>query len=383
MNINILVDTTLMRFLHTADSHLGYSAYSRLNEEGYNQREVDIYEGFRQVIDAALKHKVDFVIHAGDLFDTVRPNNRALSFAIDQVLRLSRANIPFVVISGNHDTPRLRETGSVFRLFEHIEHVHPIFKAQYEKIEVGDAVIHCIPQCMDTQSLKEQMKALKPKSGKKNLAMLHVGVVGISVFRTDELNEQVVDPSRLSDKMDYIALGHFHGYTKLAANAYYSGSTERLSFAEAEQEKGYIIGDLEGNKFNFHKMETRPMLDLKPVTCKPNAEFMQAIESRISGADIGGAIARLKVKDIPPHVYHGLDFRRLKELAAPALHFDMRYALSRGGAEVQSRAISFENLNTEFNSFMSNQPVEGLDKERLKGTGLRYLAEQLEQGVED
>ncbi len=373
-----------MKFLHTADSHLGYSAYTRLSSEGYNQREMDVYKGFEQTIDAAIDNEVDMFIHAGDLFDSVRPNNRALSFALDQILRLSRAEIPFIVISGNHDTPRLRGTGSVFRLFEHIDNVYPVYKGEYEAIEIGDTIVHCLPQCMNDASLREQMKRINIKNNKKNMAVLHVGVVGISVFRTGELNEHLIDTTSLSSKLDYIALGHYHGHTELSGNTYYAGSTERLSFSEASEDKGLIIGDLDKGKYRFVEIETRPMIDLKPVNYKPEMDLMKEIESRILKKDIEDSITRLKINGMPPHVYHGLDFQRLKRLKSPALHFDMRFSIKREEMEIQAQNISFKDLTSEFDTFFSKHPVEELDRKRLRDMGISYLAEQVEnEGVGD
>ena len=115
-----------MRIAHIADTHVGFYAYRRSDPEtGINQREVDVYRAFVRMVDSLIEKRPDLVLHAGDLFDSVRPSNRALSVVLEQLLRLSREKIPVVLIAGNHSTPRLRETGSVFRLFEHIEGVHP------------------------------------------------------------------------------------------------------------------------------------------------------------------------------------------------------------------------------------------------------------------
>src|SRR5512136_307166 len=123
-----------MRFLHLADTHLGYSAYRKTTLEGINQREIDIYDAFTRCIDYAVKTKPDLVLHAGDLFDSVRPTNRAITVAVQQLLRLSKEEIPFVVISGNHETPKLRETGNIFTIFEHLKNVYPIYRNHYETI---------------------------------------------------------------------------------------------------------------------------------------------------------------------------------------------------------------------------------------------------------
>ncbi|RLF47403.1 MAG: exonuclease SbcCD subunit D, partial [Thermoplasmata archaeon] len=66
-----------MKILHVADTHIGYSAYHKVNESGLNQREVDVYNAFEQFVDYAVEKKPDLIVHSGDLFDTVRPTNRA------------------------------------------------------------------------------------------------------------------------------------------------------------------------------------------------------------------------------------------------------------------------------------------------------------------
>jgi len=69
-----------MKILHVADTHLGFSAYRTVTEEGINQREMDVYNAFKQFVDYAIKSKPDLIIHAGDLFDSVRPNNSCLLY---------------------------------------------------------------------------------------------------------------------------------------------------------------------------------------------------------------------------------------------------------------------------------------------------------------
>ncbi len=72
-----------MRLIHFSDTHLGYGAFSKLDvSEGINQREADFYSAFQQAINRMIELKPDFVVHSGDLFDTVRPQNRAIDFAL-------------------------------------------------------------------------------------------------------------------------------------------------------------------------------------------------------------------------------------------------------------------------------------------------------------
>ena len=137
-----------MRVLHVADTHIGYSAYRRVDSRlGLNQREVDVYNAFTEFVNYAIETHPDLILHAGDLFDSVRPTNRAISHVLELLLRLSGEGIPFVVISGNHETPRLRETGSVFKLFEHLDGIYPVYEGRYDQIILDDlgVIVHAIP----------------------------------------------------------------------------------------------------------------------------------------------------------------------------------------------------------------------------------------------
>ncbi len=52
------------------------------------------------MVDSLLSKRPDVVLHSGDLFDSVRPSNRALSVVLEQLLRLSEAKHPGVLIAG-------------------------------------------------------------------------------------------------------------------------------------------------------------------------------------------------------------------------------------------------------------------------------------------
>ncbi|HAW59845.1 MAG TPA: exonuclease SbcCD subunit D, partial [Actinobacteria bacterium] len=126
-----------MRVVHISDTHLGYTAYRGLDPElGINQREADIFAVFKQAIDKILEISPDLVLHTGDLFDSVRPSNRSLSLALEQLLRLSTVGIPVVIIAGNHSMPKMRDTGSVFQLFTLFPNFFPVYKGRYETISI-------------------------------------------------------------------------------------------------------------------------------------------------------------------------------------------------------------------------------------------------------
>lgn len=111
-----------MRIAHLSDVHLGYRAYSRTNEHGVNQREADVMKAFRTALRAILQATPDLIVITGDLFHTVRPSNNSLIMAYKFLLDLQtqRRGAPLVIIAGNHETPRVVESGCILALLTHI-----------------------------------------------------------------------------------------------------------------------------------------------------------------------------------------------------------------------------------------------------------------------
>lgn len=381
-----------MRIVHISDTHLGYQAYRAIDKKlSINQREADVGRAFSQAVDKILKIKPDCVLHTGDLFDSVRPSNRALHFAIGELLRLSQANIPVVIISGNHSLPRMRDTGSVFQLFTlpAFPHLYPVFKSRYEVVNIGGLAIHAIPQCLTKEDFDKQLEMIKlNKKAKYNALMLHAAIAGIPEFSMGEFNEQEVPDSYLKEDFDYIALGHYHKHTQVAENAFYVGSTERFSFNEVGQEKGFLEINLKKAKTTFHPLKIRPMIDLPTINAQgKEAEWvMKELEKIIAKNPISDKIVRLTVDNIAQGAQSALNFPRLRELTAKALHFEPRFNREEKIETVAPAAPSIGRLEREFQEYLSQIAIEegkacpeSLDIARDK---LRRRDELLKLGLE-
>lgn len=365
-----------MKIVHVSDTHLGYSAYSKVDEStGLNQRETDFYDAFQGFVDRALRLRPDAVLHSGDLFDTVRPTNRAISFALEQFLRITREGIPVVVIAGNHSTPRLRETGSVFRIFEHIEGMHPVYREQYEAVDLGGLTVHAVPHC-DTDRMVAELERLQPSKARYNVGMLHAGIASLQVFRTGEYNEAIVSSSYLRPDFDYFALGHYHDRCRVTDNSCYAGSIERLSFSEAGTPKGFVVADLERGSREFVELPARRMLDLPPIDARhlDSASLRQEMRSALESSRLEDAIVRMVVRDVPYTVYKDLDYHWLRSLASEAMHFEPRFDVLQENSSVQGGGGTIGPLEKEWVAFLEGYPVERGDKDRVKAKGLEYIA---------
>jgi len=368
-----------MKILHIADTHLGYSAYRKLTKDGMNQREIDINNSFKQIIDYAVKSKPDLILHAGDLFDSVRPTNRAITIALEQIIRLSKEKIPFIVISGNHETPKLKETGNIFKIFDHLDHIYPIYNNKYETIplKIGSKkiIIHAVPHCQTKEGFLDNLKKVKTDSSADfNVFMAHGAVTGIKEFKMNEFNELFIPTKALSKDFDYIALGHYHKYTEIIENAFYSGSSDRLTFAEVDGKKGCIEIEL-GSKtrYKFIEINTRSMIDATPLNCSNLTieEITKKIQERIRKIKPQDKIFRIRLEKISSHIYRGIDFNEIKKQCIGAVHFEIKSNVIKEGEQRINENYKIESITDEFEKFLKVRDVTG--KDLLLKLGLKYI----------
>lgn len=380
-----------MKFIHFSDTHLGFSDLSRIDPEtGMNQREVDFYRAWERVIEAILDLKPDFVVHAGDLFQTPRPNNRALCIAAEGIQKVTNAGIPFVVVAGNHSTPRIRQTGSIFETIALFHNVYAAYRSRYERFRIGECAVHCIPHCSLTEELEAAYAAVESDDGAKYQILVTHGAWRESDDRligsVGEFNEQFLEnPEKKTGlTFDYIALGHYHKHLPVTDHAVYSGSTERTSFNEIGYTSGYVVVDLEQKSWQYHEIESRPMLRLGPIDCSGLAateiyDRLQEMSPRVPK----GALVRLELDVLSRETLLSLDGQEIDRLFQQALYVEkiLNPALESG---LQHTSASIGSLPVEFERYVQELDEFGLDKERFLQIGQRLLqsAEDEEQQME-
>lgn len=357
-----------MRFFHTSDTHLGHQQYHALSPNGLNQREEDIYASWHHIIDLAVSEKPDAFIHAGDLFDGVRPGNRALHQAMQGFLKLSRAGIPTFVIAGNHEHPKMRETGSPFRLFEHLDNVHVIYQGKREVFDVAGYRIHAVPQCADNETLGAEIAGAELKG--KDILVVHGAIHSLKAFTHAEFNELSLEPAWFKP-FTYVALGHFHGTQQVAPNAWYCGAPERVSMGEAGQAKGFL--DVHGGHATFRAIPTRKYMDLGRVDATGlEAASLHAACLRILERLEAGVVARLTIENMDPSLRGAWDARSIQAAAKHALHFELRTEWT-DAVRVAEGAAEFGNLTDEFGTFLSKQSLSGVDRQTVLDMAKRVL----------
>ncbi len=352
-----------MKLLHLSDTHLGFNDLDLLNDAGINRREADFYDAFAQVIDAALTCKPDYVIHTGDLFHRPHPSNRAISFALTQLKRLSAAKINTVIIAGNHSTPRTKAASPILAALGTLDYVFPVFEEAYERVVFDDVVFHAIPHIHDDAAFIAAIDEVVVDESKRNVLMLHCSVG--AHYLMEEYGERVYPKEKeaLFSQMDYVALGHWHGFGKVGKhpNVYYAGSTERTSGSDGRNDKGYALITLgESLHVSFEPIAIRPSYRIVVDARNDIAAQLEAFEPDTSGALLHVSLENLSVTQ-------SIDIANsdIEAFFPEALHVTIqrRFSAREGGTAYEE--VNATSLQEYFEGFLKEQSRDEAEFERL------------------
>ena len=370
-----------MKICHLADTHLGAGGnHPRRGESGLTLRQEDIIRTFIEAIDRIIAIKPDLCIHAGDIFDAVRPLNTIMATAGQQLHRLAEQHgIPTVIISGNHDAPKQPHVGAPLDVFKQIDNLFVASSGRLEIFRVGEAAVFALPHCLTGQLLQEELARCRPDpEARFNIFAGHGVAAGMPEFAMADLGEQEISIEPLTG-FDYVALGHFHNFSQVGPRAWYAGSTERLSQAEREAEKGFIEVDLEPFSLRFHAVAAREMVDVTPIdaTGKRGDQLADLIREQVTGLGSSDKIVRLRVEGVTEETLKTLPGEVLTTLKQSSYALDISFQKAKSEeAERSFGRGSIGRLDAAFMEFLESSDTSGFEKERLRGEALRYLADE-------
>lgn len=247
-----------MRFLHTADWHIGKKlhGYDLLAEQR---------DAYQQIKAIAGEEQVDAVVIAGDLYDRALPGEDAVTALNDMLVDLNRqAGFPLLAISGNHDSAvRLGYGRDWFASTDF--YLHTTVAEGLEPVTMGDTQFFLLPyfepfavrHLFDDdeirtlpQAMARLVTAMKEQFDpeKKHVLVAHFFAAGSqhsdseTLVQVGGLNAVPVDLLR---DFDYVALGHLHRKEALQhePTMKYSGSPLKFSTSETDDTKGVWIVD--------------------------------------------------------------------------------------------------------------------------------------------
>ena len=206
-----------MKFIHTADLHLGAKNEAKLSPDRAKLRRAELLSTFERIAELA-ECEGAAVLIAGDLFDTSHPTRRTVGAVIATMRR--HPAVRFFCLPGNHDGGEFPSADLPENLF--------LFGKELTKYTVSDVDIYGISNPDATF-----YDALCPDPERKSILLLH-GTA--KEGGTHEAGSIVL--SRLAGRgIDYLALGHYHLHRITALDergvCAYSGTPEGRGMDEA------------------------------------------------------------------------------------------------------------------------------------------------------
>ena len=248
-----------MRFLHTADLHLG----KQMNDVTLLPDQEYILS---QIISIAENERVDAVLIAGDVYQRSSPQSEAMALFDRFVCQLAARDRQVFIISGNHDSAqRLSYFSSLIKSSG--VYVTEAFDGRLQRVILQDREggidIWMLPFLRPSQvkrhlpeekivTYQDAMEAVlrqtpvDPK--RRNILLCHQFITGCE---TSDSEERVVGgldniDASVFDSFDYVALGHIHKPQKVLRDSLrYAGSPLKYSFSEAGHKKSVTIVDVD------------------------------------------------------------------------------------------------------------------------------------------
>ncbi len=330
-----------MKILHLSDIHLGSSfSHGKINPEtGLNTRLEDFTRTLSICIDRAINDSVDLVLFGGDAFPDSTPAPYIQSAFAHQFRRLVEANIPTVLLVGNHDQHTQGNGGASLSIYRTLGVPNFIVGEQLEThlIDTKSGLIQIITLPWLTRSVlltrpeteglsMEQINqlliqkiepVLEAEIRQLNrdiptILLAHVMAeranLGAERFLAVGKGFQIPLSMLTRPEFDYVALGHVHKHQNLNAKnnppVVYPGSIERVDFSEEKEEKGYVLIDVTQTQVNweFYPLPARPFVTIEvDISASPNPE-----------SDLLQAIAKHKIEDAVVRVIYHLRSEQLE-----------------------------------------------------------------------
>lgn len=324
----------MIKVLHLSDIHLGSGfSHGKINPEtGINTRLEDFVNTLRICVDRAIQEPVDIVLFGGDAFPDATPPPYVHEAFASQFRRLADAQIPAVLLVGNHDQHSQGSGGASLSIYRTL--VVPGFI-------VGDTInTHCLATRSgeiqiitlpwlnrstlltrpETEGLAQaevnemlieklqpvlegEIRALDPQLPTILLAHLMADRANLGAEKFLAVGKGFTIPMSMfiRPEFDYVALGHVHKHQNLNPSndppVVYPGSIERVDFSEEKEDKGYILLEIEPGKvdWEFCTLPARPFLTIE-IDVSKTEDPLEAVLSAIAKQEITDKVVRLIYK---------------------------------------------------------------------------------------
>ncbi len=370
----------MARLVAVGDAHLGRTHLAHIrDQEGRNLREEDFLASFDWAVDRTLELEPDGFLWLGDIFDHARPSYRVFTRVAIGLRRLQDSGLAGVAISGNHDTPRLRGTGSPYAaLEEFFPNVTFAWAMEAVTAELAGVRVHAVPQTLSEREFRQELEraAADVRPDPTSVLIAHVALTSLPVREWRDINELEIEEAAFDRRFDHVVLGHYHVHQKASKRTWYAGSTDSFWFADRPRgagPKGLIVLDTDSGSVEHHPNPGERPLETYGVDAAGMgpSELVDAV-GRTAEGSADGAIVRVFLAEVDPAAFRQVSPDDWQEAVPAAIHVQVEPDYSVGALPVQAGS-SIGRLEAEWDGYVEGQDLTGLRRERVRDTGRRFL----------
>lgn len=359
-----------MRFIHTADWHLGRLFHGvHLTED-----QAHVLDEF---CDAVKDSKPNAVVIAGDIYDRSVPPPEAVELFNDVLNRLSLdLNVPVILIAGNHDSPqrlgfgcKLLARGSVHIFGPMIADIGRVTiedcdgPVHFYSVPYADAAM--VRNCFGDQTVVCHESAMRccvnqigaQQNGVRRVLIAHAFVVGgveCESERPLSVGGAGTVPADAFGGFDYVALGHLHRPQNLnGGKVCYSGSLMKYSFSEADHKKSVSLVEID--------CHGSCKAELLPLSARRDVRIIKGkLADVLNGPSNGESkddYVHIMIEDVDP-LFDAMS--RIREVYPNALTMSRESLLNQAGKEgqrVDHKKLSDVDLFGAFFSQVTGDPM--------------------------
>jgi len=401
-----------LKFIHTADFHLDFIPKGIIGPKFDEHRRQDFIRNLDTITNTALEENVDLFIIAGDVFHSPRPRNTTLVEFSRRIGKLINNGIPILIVGGNHDIPKTLQSKNPLNAFNEFGIKNFVYRDKTSslllKTRGGETVGVVFAPYLDPSKIRAVEKASiedypkiiirKIKRSFNEISQADIKILIAHLFIRGAkassawkiyLRDVLIDINSIDLGFDYIALGHVHKPQKIKENAFYPGSIERLTFAEENEDKFFIIGEIENGrvKVEWRKLDCRPMKTIGIIDIRGSSSPYSDIINEIDSVKIEeGSILRIQViadknswnsfrnrfAEFEKHLFEDLKVLGYK--------LEKKIELKKGKYQYEAKGKGLKELFEDYiekTFVMSSEAAKKIAKE----LGIKMIEKALEEGL--
>lgn len=213
----------MIRFLHTADWQIG-KPFGGYDEQTQGELRAARFETVKRIAALAVERDCRFVLVAGDVFDSNTVSDREVQRTLDAMKGFAG---PWLLLPGNHDAAVSHSVWTRLKRFRMEADV--VIADQPEILTLCDGAVSILPAPLTRRFEGADLTAwydeAETPARSLRIGLAH-GAVANRLPEAAESGNPIADDRAGRARLDYLALGDWHGFMPIADKTWYSGTPE-------------------------------------------------------------------------------------------------------------------------------------------------------------